>query len=164
MLARPLPNRRRAACIAPAILLACLSVCMRAQGGEDNLDWTTACAAGQDTVSRRLLPEHHEVAAVIGAMIDGDAVLMYLGQQRLTASLATQDLLSLQVTFAAQDAELRRVAGLVKICSRKRASFVPRDPDHHVTLRLDQVTLKDLLNALSTFGDVRLPGLQLPAS
>ena len=124
--------------------------------GPEGPRWSFVAFACQFNCRRRVVPDHHEVAGVLDAMVGGDAVLMFLGPWHGLDSLALDDLLALRITFAAQDAELRRVAWTINV--GKRIRFVPKDPHSHVSLRLDQVALADLLKTLATFGEVQLPG------
>jgi hypothetical protein len=120
--------------------------------------WYWVTFACEFRCGRRVVPEHHEVAGVLGAMIGGDAVLMFLERPPTGLdSLPLEQVLALRVTFAADDAALRRVARIIKVYG-KRIRFAPNRPDDHVSLRLDQGTLGDLLRLLSHYGEVELAG------
>jgi hypothetical protein len=123
----------------------------------DGSKWTFASFACQFSCRRRVLQEHHEVAGVLGAMIGGDAVLMVLDPWHGLDALALDDLLAVQITFAAQEAPLGAVAQVINH-SGNRILFVPKDADNHVSLRLHRVALGDLLKTLAAFGEVKLPG------
>ena len=88
------------------------------------------------------------MAGVLRAMIDDDAVLMFLEPWRAFDSVPVEDLMARRVSFAAQNAELRRIAGIFKTCCRRRVRFVPRARADHLTFLLDQVALRRWVGGL----------------
>ncbi len=137
-------------------LVANGSVPEAVQLGAAEARWEWASFACEFECSRRVLPEHHEVADVFAAMIKGDAALMLLDAQAPIDDLSSEQLLTLHVAFAAQDAELRRVAWAVNHhLLGRRFRFTPKDDDDRVTLRLDRVELGELVKVLSGYGKVK---------
>jgi hypothetical protein len=123
--------------------------------GAPDLKWHWAIFACEFECNRRVIPDYHEVAGVLGAMIRGDAVLMRLDRQFPIDRLSEEELLALPVAAAANDAKLRRVSGVINHSSTiTRLRFVPRDRDERVSFRLERATLGDLKKLLSAYGDL----------
>ena len=137
-------------------LVANGSVPETVQLGAAEARWEWASFACEFECSRRVLPDHHEVTNVFAAMIRGDAALMLLDARPPIDNLSSEQLLTLHIAFAAQDAELRRVAWAVNHhLFGRRLRFTPKDEDERVTLRLDRVELAELVKVLSRYGKVK---------
>jgi hypothetical protein len=109
------------------------------------------CDAGSGDCGRGLAPGDHDVSHLLAAMRRGDVVIAFFERYCIRAALPIEEVLALRVTFAAKDAELRRVAEALKACDR-RIRFTPIAPHELVTLRVEAVTVGDLLRALAENG------------
>jgi len=114
-----------------------------------------AFAAAERPGDRPALTGHRDVAGLLGAMLDGDAAVMFLDPPRFQA-LSIEEFKALRVTFAARDAELELVARLLKRWLRGRVEFVPRAPEDHLTLTLRSVPFAEVVAALAAVGEVRV--------
>jgi hypothetical protein len=114
-----------------------------------------AFAAAERPEGRPALTSHRDVAGLLGAMLDGDAVVMFRDPPRFQ-TLSVEQFKALRVTFAARDAELAAVARLLTRWLRGRVVFVPRRPGDHLTLTLRDVRFDEVAAALASSGDIQV--------
>lgn len=142
-------HRLISAFLAAHLLLPALAVA-QATSQPSDLRWVIAASSGR---TKNLLPNHSKVADVLARVEAGDAVLMLQAPLHRFVDRPRRDLLAVRVTFAAQEVDLARVAHVLRCCG-ERVAFVPRDPREHLTLRLVDVPLGDLLTALALHGRI----------
>jgi hypothetical protein len=126
-----------------------------AVAAEPPADDRWAFAAAERPDGRPPLTSHRDVAGLLGAMLAGDAAVMFRDPPRFQ-SLSIEQFKALRVTFAAQDAQLAMVARLLTRWLRGRVVFVPRSPGDHLTLTLQDVRFDEVAAALAGLGDIQV--------
>jgi hypothetical protein len=126
-----------------------------AVAAEPPTDDRWAFAAEERPEGRPPLTRHRDVAGLLGAMLAGDAAVMFRDPPRFQ-TLPVEQVMALRVTFAARDAELAAVARLLTRWLRGRVVFTPRRPGDHLTLTLQDVRFEAVVAALVGLGNIQV--------